>query len=107
MIAKRFGGFRDFRVIGSDCSRFAARSEVLAGIEAERCRPSHRTCGSPAIQLSGKILGAMGLACVLNHDQVVLFGELENRIHVGDLAVEMNGNDGRHRPPAAKTDQLP
>ena len=35
MIAKRFRGFRDSRVIGSDRSRFAARSKILAGIEAK------------------------------------------------------------------------
>ncbi len=54
--------------------------------------------------LCREILGAMRLAGVFNHDQAILFGQIENSVHVGHLPVEMNGNHRRHRPLAAPAD---
>ena len=65
----------------------------------------------PSIQPSssgcfGKVLGAVSLAGVLDDDQVVAFGEFQDRIHVSHLSVQMNWNNRGDGTSAAAADQL-
>ena len=47
----------------------------------------------------------MRLAGVLDHHQPIALRQLEDRIHIGHLPVQMDRNDGRDRPSAAAADQ--
>src|SRR5207248_4262514 len=60
----------------------------------------------PAIALAGKIFSAVGLAGVLNHDEIVLLRNLQDRVHVGNLAIKMDRNYRRYRPATPLADQL-
>ena len=53
-----------------------------------------------------KILGAVRLACILNHDETVPVGKSHDRIHIGHLAVKVHRNNCCDRPAAALADEL-
>ena len=77
---------RHLFVLRHDGPGFAEGSEVLAGIEAETASRAQRA-GLPVF-----IGGAVGLAGVFDDDKLVLPGDLEDRVHVGRLAVEVDGD---------------
>ena len=88
---------RQIRVVGGNCSSLAASTQVLARIETEgRCLP-HRSGLFPAFVFAREILGAMGLARVFHDYEIVSVGQLQNRIHVGRLSVEMDRHYRRNR----------
>ena len=86
---------------GDDRAALAASAQVLARIEAEGRGPAHRSRLAPAALSPGVILGAVGLAGVFDDDQAVFACELQDRIHVGHLSVEMHRDHGRHGPTGA------
>ena len=92
---------RQSLVVGGDGAGFAAGAQILAGIEAERCGVSHRPGLAPAGFLLREILRAVRLAGILDEDEVVPSRQLEERVHVGDLPIQMHRNDGRHRAASA------
>src|ERR1700683_985113 len=78
------GGFR---------ARFAASTQILSWVKAESRGVAHGAGFPPAIFLLRKILGAMSLAGVFHHNQVVATREIEERIHVRSLSVNMHWYD--------------
>src|SRR5262245_53469910 len=75
-------------VLTHDRSRITVRAEVLAWIKTEARRMSE---GTRALSAPCR---AVCLGGVLDHFQMVPASDLENRIHVAGLAVEMHGKDG-------------
>ena len=73
---------------GRDHPCVAVGPQVLARVEAE--------AGGLAegADLAALVGGAVGLGTVLDDDQVVLFRDRHDGIHVGRLTIEMNRNDG-------------
>src|SRR5271163_3714406 len=49
----------------------------------------------------------MSLASVFNHDETVAIGKVLNRIHVGDLSIEMDWNHGSDGPAASLANEFP
>src|SRR5436305_2674124 len=96
MIADHLYLLRQARIVRSDCARLPTGPQILAWIKAECRRPAHRAGLHPAIALTGKIFSAVGLAGVFNHDEIVLLRNLQNRIHVGNLAITVDTNYRRH-----------
>src|SRR5258708_23069685 len=47
----------------------------------------------------GEVLRTMRLARILNHNQLVLRGQVQDRVHVGHLTVKVHGDPSRHRLP--------
>ncbi len=71
-----------------DHAALAVGTEVLAGIEAEAAHVAE------AADATALVLGAVRLAGILDHDQAVAARDLEDRIHVGRLAVQVHRDDG-------------
>src|SRR5690348_10335413 len=90
MIAQHRTFFCQALIVGSNRAAFTTRAKVLAGIKTECSCLAYRTCGQPSILLLREILCTVRLTSILNHDQVVLFCDFNDRIHVGHLTVEMN-----------------
>ena len=59
---------RKLRVVGRNRTCLAARSQILARIETERCSRSHRSGFHPLIKLARKILRPMCLTSIFNHN---------------------------------------
>src|SRR3954471_5490617 len=72
MVAQHLATPGDPLVVCRDRACLAARSEVLAGIKTERRRTSHRSCRPPPAVFSRKVLGAVCLAGIFDHGEVVL-----------------------------------
>ena len=87
-IPKHPDGVGVLRIVGDHGAALAIGAQVLTGVEAETTQVAH-TAGPPAL-----VLGAMGLGGILDHHQVAPAGDLQNRIHVGRLAIEMHRNNG-------------
>ena len=87
-------------VVGGDGARLAAGAEVLRGVEAERGGAAHGAGPAPRALPLREVLGPVGLAGVLDDRELVLRCQLEDRIHVGHLPVEMDGDDRGHRAAA-------
>src|SRR6266850_322245 len=73
-------------VVGRDDAAFAG-GEVFARLKGERCHVSERTGGTLVITCAVRVRG------VFDNDQFALFRDRHDRIHVGRLPGEMNGND--------------
>ena len=106
VIAQDFCCLRDARVVACNRPCFAAGSQILAGIKAECGGLAHRPCSSPGFHFPGKILGAMRLAGIFHHNQLVLFCNFQNRVHVGSLAIQVDGNNCGDASSAASADKL-
>src|SRR5207249_536422 len=98
---EQMAALRQPLVVGGDRPRLAAGAEVLAGIEAERRGPTHRSGFPPAPLLPREVFSAVRLAGVLDDHEVVPGRQLENRIHIGDLPVQVHRDQGRDRAPGA------
>src|SRR5439155_18253994 len=70
VVAQHLAAPRQSLVVGRDGSRLAASTQILAGIEAERCGAAHRARLTPAFLLLREILRTVRLAGVLDDDQV-------------------------------------
>src|SRR5262245_51849604 len=75
-------------VLTHDRPNIAVYAEVLAWIKTEA---RHMPEGTHALSAPRR---AVCLCGVLDHFQIVPASDLENRIHVAGLAVEMHGKDG-------------
>src|SRR5579862_305175 len=106
VIANHLHPLGHFFIVGDCGARFSARSKILARVETERRRSAHGAGLFPGAFLARKILCAMRLAGIFDHHQAVLFGQSENRIHVGGLAIEVNWNYCRNDAPGSLLDQL-
>jgi hypothetical protein len=99
VVAQHLATPRHRVVIGGDRPRLAAGPQILSRIEAE-CRGTAQGAGlAPPALLLREVLRTMCLAGVLEDGEVVLRGQLGDRIHVGHLAIQVNRDDGRHGPP--------
>src|SRR6266852_9532331 len=56
-------------VVRRDRPRFAAGTQVLAGIEAESGGPAHRAGDEPAVVFAREVLCAMRLASIFHHNE--------------------------------------
>ena len=77
----------DFSIVGDDCAAVAECAEVLLDDEAD---------GGGVAEFADAEAVAMstdGLCVVFDDEQVMLVGDLADRLHVGALAVKMNGHD--------------
>src|SRR5260370_26318581 len=88
MITNHADLLRQFLVVGRDNSRLAACSQILSRIEAERGRLADRTSLLPTLVTFGKILSAVGLAGILDYDQVVTIGDLLHSFHPAPRPVQ-------------------
>ena len=86
-VTQHANGSCERRVIGDDHAGLAVGAEVLARVETEAGHVAH-TADAPAL-----VLCSVGLATVLDHHQTVLLGDLENRVHVGRLAIQVYWDD--------------
>ena len=84
----------DFLVIGGGGTGFAAGAKIFAGVEAESRNLADGAGLAPAVFLLGEIFRAVGLAGIFDDDELVAIRQLQDGIHVGNLAVQMYGNDG-------------
>src|SRR6266404_4698038 len=83
-------------IVRRDRACLSTGPQILAWVKAECCRPAHRAGLHPAIALAGKIFSAVGLTSVFDHDEIVLLRNLQNRIHIGSLAIKMDRNYCRY-----------
>ena len=86
-VAQHPDPFRHRRVVGHDHAAFAVGAEVLARVEAEAPRVAERAHRTSFVRR------AVRLAAVLDHLQAMAFRDVEDRVHVGRLAVEMDRDD--------------
>src|ERR1700693_1187260 len=82
-ISQAADGSSIFGIVGGNQSTFAGRAKVLGGVEAEAANVADAS-GTPAT-----IFGAMRLRHVFDHHQFVPAGDVQDRIHIRGLAVEM------------------
>src|SRR6266849_4367623 len=106
MIANHANLIRQFLVIGRDYSCLAARAQILSWIEAKGGRLADRTSLLPTLVTFGKILGAVGLAGILDYHQVVTIGKLLDCVHLGALSIQVYWDHRRYRSPSLPADQL-
>ena len=90
-IAKQGNSSAELGPIGDHRPAFAIGAEVLAGIKAEAAKIADGARAPPLV------FGAVRLRGVLDHDEPVSTGDLHDRIHVCDQAVQMDRQD-RLRP---------
>src|SRR5437879_3450002 len=93
MLAQPSHGLEQRRLGAGHGSPLAQRAQVLAGIEAEAPQPP-----DPAYAPSF-VAGAVRLGGVLDDPQPVVLCQLEQRVEIGRLAVEMHGNDPHRARP--------
>src|ERR1700688_1566521 len=105
MITNHADLLRQFLVVGRDNSCLAARAQILSGIKAEGGRLADRTSFLPTMVTLGEILGAVGLASILDDDQVVAIGNLLNGVHIAALSIQMYRDHSRYRPSSPSADQ--
>ena len=74
-------------VVGDDDAALATGAEVLARIEAEAAGQAD------AAGARASIFSAVRLAGILDDGNAVALGDRRDRVHVGHLAVEMDGHD--------------
>src|SRR5712692_5278768 len=98
MIANHANLLCQFLVVSRDNSRFAARAQILSGIEAKGSRLADRTNLLPTLVTFGEILSAVGLAGILDDDQAVAIGNLLDCVHLGTLSIQVYGDHRRYRP---------
>src|SRR5262245_43706858 len=101
MVAEHLTPDRDPFVICGDGAGFATRPQILTRIEAEGGGPAHRPGLSPAALLPGEVLGSVGLAGVFDDDKVEPRCQVEYRVHVCHLAIQMDRHDCCHRTSGA------
>ena len=75
-------------IVHEDGAGVAERAQVLGGVEAERSDPRQRPHHAPFVSC------AVGLTGVLDEGEAVVTGDLQERIEVGRVAVEVHGQEG-------------
>ena len=75
-------------VVGHDHATVAEAAEVLGRVEAQDSPGGRSTRRAPLVLRTDR------LRRVLDHDEAGLLGDRHDRVHVGDLAVEVHGDDG-------------
>ena len=79
---------RHLFVLGHDGAGLAEGAEVLAGVEAKAAGCAQGSCFFAFVR------GAVGLAGVFDDNEVELASDFEDRVHVGRLAVKVDGDYG-------------
>src|SRR5512139_2869134 len=87
MISQHPHGLRKLIVAGHHGAGIAESAQVLSRVEAEASGDAHAAGPSALVKC------AMGLAGILDYRQLVLAGDLQNRVHVSRLAVKVDGDD--------------
>ena len=88
VVAKHLHLGSDLPVLGDHHTAFAVGAQVLRIVEAKGCRVAEGA-GPGAL-----VLGAMGLAGVLDDREPVSTADGDHGVHIGGLAVEVDGHDG-------------
>src|SRR2546429_872394 len=78
---------RVFGVIRHHHSSLTISAQILTGINTETAQVTDAAHSSPLV------FCAMSLSRVLDDNQIMTPGNFQNGIHIGRLAVEMNGYD--------------
>ena len=81
----------DLFVLGHNRTALAVSAQVFAGIKAEAAGSADR----PGFFVL--VSGAVGLAGIFDDDEVISLCDFHDGIHVGRLAVEMDGNNRLYR----------
>src|SRR6266436_5173931 len=68
MVADHLHCLRHSLIVGCDRAAFATSPKILSWVETESRCVAHGTCLLPVAVFLREILGAMCLACVLNHN---------------------------------------
>ena len=92
MVAHTADLLRQVVVVGEERTAIAVAAQVLAGEEAGG---TDVTDGAALLlrSIAEGVVATDRLAVVLDHEEVVLFGNGHDRFHVGGLAEEMHGHD--------------
>jgi len=90
-VAQHFDAVVEAGVAGRDCAAVAVAAHHLGGVEAEAGDVAERSGRAAFVQ------GAVRMRGVFDHPQPVGASQLEQRVHVDGLAVEV---DGKQRPGA-------
>src|SRR5690348_8179309 len=77
----------EFEIIRHNGASLAQRAEVFSRIKTKTSDFADRTSSSPFV------FSPVGLSRVFDNRNAMLPAELHNRIHIGRLTEEMNGND--------------
>ncbi len=77
----------EFRIAGDHCPALSVCAEILAGIETETAQIAETS------RATALIFGAVSLRGVFDHSQSAPACDLQDRIHVGSLAAEMDGKN--------------
>src|ERR1700721_3794012 len=94
-------------VVCGYCPTLATGSKVFPWVEAERSRPADGPSLHPAIELIREVFGSVRLTSILDHDEIVLAGQPEDRIHISHLAVEVHWYYRRHRSATPHANEFP
>src|SRR5262245_25062698 len=100
MVTEHLDRLRYVLVVCRHRPGFTTRPEILSRVEAEARRHSERTSSAPDA-IGRSILRAMCLAGIFDDQQAEARGDRRNRVHVGHLPVDVNGNDGFEGLPRA------
>src|SRR5579872_5522837 len=107
VVANHPYGPRHFFVVRRHCPGFTTSSQILAWIEAEGSRYSHRSRLLPHIVFSGEVLRPVSLTGVFHDNQLVLLRNLTDSVHIAHLPVDVNRNYGGHQTPGVAGNPLP
>lgn len=88
VVAEGADGLCQVVVVGGNRTGVADGAEVFAGVEAETC------CVAPVAGFFAVDLCAVGLGGVFQYQQVMTLRDAHDGRHVGELTVEMDGQDG-------------
>src|SRR5215475_10082849 len=77
----------EFCVVGGDGSSLTAGAKIFSRVEAETAGDTKRS------SFTALILRAMSLTGILDDRDSVFVGDLHNCVHIGSLAVEIDGYD--------------
>src|SRR6267378_8531702 len=86
-VAQDAKGARVLSIIRHHHSALTVRAQILTRIKTETAQVADAAHSTPLV------LSAMSLGGVFDDNQIMTPCDLQNRIHVGRLAVEMNGHD--------------
>ncbi len=77
----------EFVAVGDDGSGFAIGPEIFTRIKAETAGGADRS------GFASLVKGAVGLTGVFDYRQTMFFGDFDNGVEIGRLAVEVNGDN--------------
>src|SRR6266581_720672 len=83
-------------VICRDSSSLTTSSQIFCGIEAKGIGFSYGSGLSPRTFIGGEVFRSVRLTGIFDDHQPILFSDIHDRIHVGDLPIDVHWHDGRN-----------